>query len=285
MNKVIVGFVVLLWSSLSFAGFPSITSPSTNSTGAVVLTGNFPDSSYFFHDIWRRKSNGSWERATTAYQDRPVTDTVPSGTYYYRSRWANPFNGNVQYSSWSSSIKVTVSISSPPASAPSLSLPSTDNDGSFLVSWRAVGGATHYNLQSSINGASFRHVYGGSDLSRTVSAPSGTHEYRIEACNNFGCSAYSPSRTITVTLPAGVVPAAPASISVVPHAPVVYWTSSALAEFYEVERSTNPNNFIYAPFSTTSSEHIFLGGSPYVNHRFRVRACNSNGCSNWKATN
>jgi len=61
------------------------------------------------------------------------------------------------------------------------------------VSWTAVGGATRYVVEESVDGVTWTSVYEGTDPSWTsLARPSGTYSYRVTACMSDGtCSAAS----------------------------------------------------------------------------------------------
>jgi len=51
------------------------------------------------------------------------------------------------------------------------------------VNWTAVGGATRYVVEESVDGVTWTSVYEGADLSWTsLARPSGTYSYRVSAC-------------------------------------------------------------------------------------------------------
>lgn len=59
------------------------------------------------------------------------------------------------------------------------------------VNWTAVGGATRYVMEESVDGVTWTSVYEGADPSWTsLARPSGTYSYRVSACTSDGaCSA------------------------------------------------------------------------------------------------
>jgi hypothetical protein len=68
-------------------------------------------------------------------------------------------------------------------------------------SWSAVSGADEYEIQRSIDGASFTSYTTTTGTSILDGAPAidadGDYQYRVRACNSVGCSSYSTSSTTT----------------------------------------------------------------------------------------
>jgi len=109
----------------------------------------------------------------------------------------------------SASATRTVTAAPPPPpppvpGQPVVSVPSTDADGNYTVSWTSVSGATSYQLMIDLagGGTAWQTIYTGSATSRSESGrPNGTHGYVARACNASGCSGYSGRKDITVNLP------------------------------------------------------------------------------------
>src|SRR5690606_29838834 len=61
----------------------------------------------------------------------------------------------------------------------------------YTVTWNAVSSATSYRLEEQINGA-WSEVYRGSEPQFPRSGrPAGAYPYRVAACRNTTCSAFS----------------------------------------------------------------------------------------------
>ncbi len=107
-----------------------------------------------------------------------------------------------------------MAVTLPPGSAPSLNVPSTvsNTTGSYTVSWNSVAGATSYTLQEQVNGGSWNTVYNGSATSKALSGrTNATYGYRVRACNVGGCSGWSASQSVAVSVP----PQPPATVAAV----------------------------------------------------------------------
>jgi hypothetical protein len=247
-----------------------------SSAGTVTVSPNSPQPPFFLTEVSRLQSNGSWEVAGTTYQSYTFTDNVgESGTYTYRTRWYNPQSTSPynRYSNYSLSRSITISVSSAPSSAPSLSVPSVEtNDGQFNVSWSAPAGATNYTLQRRSGTGSWLNVSTSGQRNVTQSLPNGTYSYRVSASNSFGTSAWSSIKSITVNVTSTTPPSAPAS-TYSPTASVIVWTASNLATYYELRTGST---VIYSGLNT------YYYDGPSAPSSWSVRACNAGGCSAWK---
>ncbi|KAF5414572.1 MAG: hypothetical protein C5S48_08330 [Candidatus Methanogaster sp.] len=88
--------------------------------------------------------------------------------------------------------------------APTLNDPgTTDTDGSYMVRWSSVSGATNYTLEEDTSGSfgSPDVVYSGSGTSTKITGRSdGTYYYRVNACNACGCGGWSNVEDIEVSI-------------------------------------------------------------------------------------
>jgi hypothetical protein len=112
------------------------------------------------------------------------------GTYYYQVQGCNaagcgPFSG-----------VVAVTVSNIPPAPPAVTFTTTyhgTNKPTVLVKWVAQPYATRYDLLENN-----QNTYSGPNLSASaLQTPGVTLIYMVRACNAVGCSAYSPSRSVT----------------------------------------------------------------------------------------
>ena len=163
-----------------------------------------------------------------------------------------------------------------------LSSPSSSSTGAFTVSWNSSSTATSYQLQEKKNSGSWSIIHNSSVTSKGLSGKTnGTYYYRVRACNSSGCSAYSSQTTTLVVFP----PATPASIgapsSINGGRPIpVNWSGSSTATSYELRMKVNNGGWstIYNGGNLNYTKRGVLSG---IRAYFRVRACNSVGCSGY----
>ncbi|QRP64039.1 fibronectin type III domain-containing protein [Rhodanobacter sp. FDAARGOS 1247] len=250
----------------------SITVPATSSGSiAVSWAASGTATSY---TLQQRLGSGSWGSVYTGAATGSTRTVTASGSYTYQVQACNASG----CSAYKASSAVTVTI--PPATAPSLSVPASSSTGSYTVSWGGVGGATSYTLQEQVSGASWATIQSSSATSKALSGKgNGTYGYRVQACNAGGCGAWSGTGSIAVTLiPA--TPGAPSlSISGPSYKPVVNvsWTAVTGATSYQLEE-THPQDGVIVinnGSATSWQELIYASGTV----TFRVKACSSAGCS------
>jgi predicted phage tail protein len=173
----------------------------------------------------------------------------------------------------------------PPPTAPSsITVPPTDTDGNFTVSWgtaTAQGGVTSYELQEDITSAftTAQTVYQGMNLSYNVTGKqNGSYYYRVRAYNIGGPGPWRVgANPCVVTL----LPAAPGSL-IIPTSSItgnysVSWIAVPTATAYELEESFNGGAWLQqynGPGTNWAAVGVLDG-----NYNYRVRARNLAGPS------
>ena len=260
----------------------TVVQSAPSATTAISLAAQSPNGSYSMS--WgtvagaatyklEESSNGgsSW----TPVQNTAATSASFSGkgavTYLYRVSGCNPIGcGPV-------SASASTQVYYPPGSAPSLSAPAQSLGGSYTVSWGAVGGANTYKLEE--NGAI---VVNGAQLSQAFSSkPTGSYNYRAQACNGAGCGPFSGTANVAVIQPPGT-PSLSVPASNTTGSYTVSWTAVAMAVTYNLEQSANGGGWtlIQNDGATTRT----LGGVTLGTYAYRVQACNAAGCSGYSNT-
>lgn len=269
---------VLFFGCVNFAaaGNPSITGPQSDADGSFQLSPSLPDSPYFLNDVWMKKDYGSWQPLVVGYRDYAINvDLSTTGNYEFKTRWYNPSSQPGTYSGFSNSIVVTVSgIASP--DAPTVSVPGSDSDGNYVVSWSKAPRADQYRLERKLNNGAWTLVQSNlTTYSYTVSnQAAGTYSYKVSACNVTGCTDSMPS-SITVTTTDTPTPGVPVPARV-PNVTVITWPAVANASYYE----TDVYQSGWIRIASGSSNSAWYGG--YAPQQFRVRACNVNAvCSDY----
>lgn len=188
-----------------------------------------------------------------------------AGTYSYRVSGCQPVCG-------SPSALLTVSVQLPPANAPVLSIQPTPRAvlGNYTVSWTAVGGATGYALEESINGGAFAAVAGVSGTSKVFSSRAAAqYTYRVSASNQAGPGPVSGT-AYTNAVYAPIAPSVTVSGSGV-GAFTVSWGAAADATSYRLEESVDGGPWTY--IVTTGLSYPFSGKTNGT-YSYHVQACN-----------
>jgi hypothetical protein len=226
------------------------------------------------YELQERLGTGSWATIQDGAGTTRAFSGKANGSWGYQVRACNALG----CAAWSAVSTVDVAV--PPSSAPALTAPSTNNTGSYAISWTTVGRATRYELDENANGSGWGHLYDGAGTSASRSGmPSGTYQYRVRGCNTGGCGPYSAIATTVVTR-TSPVPPAPTNLSapsqVEPFtAFTVSWGASSGATSYRLERNRNDTGWALAYEGSSRTASQTLGQGTYI---YRVQACNSGGC-------
>lgn len=262
----------------------SLAVPATSS-GSVAVS--WPASSTATsYTLQHRLGSGGW---STAYSGSGTSTTVAEGTTGSYTYQVQACNGG-GCSSWRVSGAVTVTI--PPASAPTLSAPANSSTGSYTVSWTGVSGATSYTLQEQVNGGGWSTIQTSSATSRAISGKgNGTYGYHVQACNAGGCGPWSGTSSVSVLL----IPATPTGLSATLYATfysdtrpprTIYtltgsWSAMAGASNYNFHYCQQSGSCYTTNTTATSVPEFQVQGATAS---VTVQACNANGCSAWSAS-
>lgn len=265
------------------AGAPSLSVPATSSTGSYLVSWNAVATATTY-PLQESVNGGGWSTVQADANGGWTAAGQGNGTYAYRVQACNaggcgPWSGTG-----------TVVVTHPPASAPSLSVPSSSSTGSYTVSWGTVSTATSYTVQQSSNGgSSWSTVYSGSGTSQALSGlTDGTYTYRVEACNAGGCGPWSGAHAITVK----VIPAEPGYVSAPEEVEYpdgrweVSWPAVSAATSYTLQRAPTGAGTPLRTVYTGSATSTIDGGATVVpgTYVYSVEACNANGCSGWQTS-
>jgi len=248
-------------------GVPS--GASANGTYTVNWTGVNGQVSY---NLQEQVNGGAW----TTVQNNAMTSWSTSGrgngSYGYRVQACNVGGCGP----WS--VTGTVTVTYPPSTAPSLSIPGSSSNGSYTVSWSAVSGATSYTLQERVNGGGWTTIQtNGATSDALGSRGNGSYSYQVQACNINGCGPWSGTGTITVLYP----PATP-GLSVpagnnTTGSYTVSWNGVATATGYNLQEQVNGGGWSTVYSGTGGSWST--SGRVNGNYGYQVQACNGSGCS------
>jgi predicted phage tail protein len=249
---------------------PSLTTPAQSTTGDYTVTWTSVTRATTYR-LDERFNGGSWTQAqNSSAQLREVT-SKPAGTYSYRV-----FACNAAGCSAASVIASTQVVNS--LGVPTLTAPTSNTTGAYSLSWSSVSGATTYLLdESTNNGSTWTQVQDGASTSASLSGRStGTHTYRVRACNASTCGNVSTSAVTQVLLPPGASPSLGAPANNTTGSYGVTWDAVADATTYRVEEAFNGGAFVVIYDGLGSS--IALSGRTSGAYTYRASACNSSGC-------
>lgn len=254
----------------------SITAPATSATGIydVQWTASANATQY---TVQERVNGGAWTTVFTGSALIWEATGRANGTYTYQVAACNGPSLCSGYTTMSTS--VVVSIVAVPG-APTITAPSGGNTtGTYTVVWTAVTGATSYQLNENANGAGMTQVYSGTATSRSFTHANGNYTYQVRACNAAGCGLYSANKIVNVNIPS--IPPIPTGLSGPGTSTTgnftISWTASSGSTSYQLDQSFNSGAWSQIYNSSATSDA--LTGRAAGQYQYRVRGCNTAGCS------
>jgi fibronectin type 3 domain-containing protein len=213
---------------------------------------------------------------STTYADTAV---APGTTYSYR---VSAFNTSLtsDYSNQATATTITV--------APSLLTAAAASSSRIDLTWADVSGETSFRVERSLDGLTWSLVgttaAGVTNFADTSVSPSATYQYRVQAVNTGGGSAYSnvagattPAAPVAPTAPSGLVAAARS-----PTSAILSWHDNSGNESgFLIERSANGgkswSQIVQVGANVTS--YVDGGLNSRKTYLYRVRAFNGGGNS------
>lgn len=257
-------------------GVPVISLSPSSITGSYTVGWNGIDGATSY-TLQEQLNGGTW---SAAYSGSATSDAISGkadGTYGYRVQACNAGSCG----SWSGTANVSVLL--PPPAPASISVPGTSS-GPVAISWAAASTATSYVLQRAVNGGAWSALYTGTATSYSQSeTATGSYAYRAQACNSSGCSGYTTSGAVVVTIPPST-----ASIVSVPSTSstgsyTVSWGGVAGATSYTLQEQVNGGAWS-AAYSGSATSKGFSGKTNGAHYGYRVEGCNAGGCGPWSGT-
>ncbi|MBC7093720.1 hypothetical protein H5T53_06935 [Candidatus Bipolaricaulota bacterium] len=235
--------------------------------------------------VYRAESeDGSYieigQSTTTTYQDTTVAVNV---TYWYKVKACNAA-GCSDFSAPDSGYAQGAGVPSVPTGVAA-------SDGAFLnrvrVTWTAAIGATRYEVYRDVAEAgpyNLRGIATGTSFDDTDVVPGRVYWYKVRACSDAGCSAFSaPDSGFTVTTPPEPPTGVAASDGTYSDRVRVTWNASAATARYEVYRSSSETGTYTKLGETTTTSYSDTTVTVGTVYWYRVKACNAAGCSDFSA--
>jgi Rieske Fe-S protein len=263
----------------------ALSAAATGSTNVALSWIDGSDNEGWFEVERKEGTGGDWSRTgtpeagATSYGDTGLT---PNTTYAYRIRACNQV-GCSTYSNEATAVTEAV----PPATPLELDAEASGSTGVALSWTDASDNEALFRVERKRGSFGAWSEVATPDANATGYSDSGltpntTYLYRIRACNHVGCSAYSNQATATTD---DVPPAAPSALTATA-------TGSSTVHLTWTDRSNNETEFrverkegsggSWSQIGTkgsNSTSYDDTGLSPLTGYFYRVRACNSVGCS------
>ena len=197
-------------------------------------------------------------------------DSDPANTFYYYQLEA--CSGD-ECSGRSPAVGTAPAMPSPMAAAQS--------DVAIAITWSAVAGATHYKLyRATVSGGSLTPIGGEIAATEYIDGnldANTSYYYRLESCNDNGCSGRSPIGSAT-TAPA--IPSSPMAAAQSDSEISITWNEVAGATHYKLYRATVSGGSL-TPIGGEIAATEYVDGNLDANtsYYYRLESCNDNGCS------
>jgi YD repeat-containing protein len=251
----------------------SVTVPASSATGSVTVSWT-PSPNATSYVLQQSADGGAtWTQIYSGSATQQLVSGLANGSYEYQVEACN----DIGCSAYTTSGTLTVAL--PPPAPASISVPATSSTASVTVSWAAASTATSYVLQQSLNGGAWTQVYSGAATSKALSVGNGSYKYRVQACNASGCSAFTASGTLNVTIaPASIT--APASVTTSSF--TVSWSGVSGSTSYVLNQSFNGGAWTQVYSGSATSHAVSIGASG--SYKYEVKACGNGGCSGYRVS-
>ncbi len=256
---------------------------------APVLSGTHSLSSYVVswpvvagvvdrYELSEQLNGGGWATVFSGAATTTSLSNRQDGIYGYRVRACNAAGCG----GYSSSASTIVAVA-PGSSATLTVFPTHSTSGDQSVSWSAASGVIdYYHLEQKKDGGSWQTVSQSNVLTYSFSGLNdGSYQYSVKACNSTStftaCGPAKLSGAVTVLL----TPQVPTSVSL-PSASVdgsynlTWQNGGGLPDRYMVEERTSG---AWSEVQNASSLSFTASGKTDGSYEYRIKACNSSGCS------
>ena len=251
-------------------GTPGKPNVSQNGATNTITWGGGAYTSYY--NVQVSYNNNAWSDQGNVTSTSKSWSGLNSGSRKYRVRACNG-SGCSGFSPISDSV-----YTEPVPATPSTPVPSLTGNN-ITVSWNAVTYADYYEISVKFNNNNWSDQ--GTVTSPTKSwtnLDAGSRVYRVRACNQIGCSSYSPTSTNVVIDPAPGGMSAPVA-TVNGNDVTLTWTNAQYADYYILQYKDGGGSWINIGGQYTGTSKSWNDTEPFNQRSYRIQACNESGCS------
>jgi hypothetical protein len=173
---------------------PAIAGGGANHNGAYTISwGGVAGATYY--NLVESTNGGGWAQVASGSGGSWSTSGRPNATYAYMVQACNAGG----CSGWSAQAVVVVTLPPTAPGQPTISQTGSSSKPVVWVRWTAQTYATRYELLETLPSGYSETVSSNGDLVwSSLKFFTGTLSYKVRACNDVGCSAWSPSRSVTL---------------------------------------------------------------------------------------
>ncbi len=176
------------------ASAPAIAGGGANHSGAYAISWDGVAGAATYNVV-ESANGGGWTQLQNTAAGTWSTSGRVNGTYVYQVQACNAGGCGP----WSAQAVVTVSLPPPTPGWPRISQTSTSSKPVVTVSWSSVLYATHYELVMVYPSGYTESLQDSADTSwRSLIKFTGSLQFKFRACNDVGCSAWSPAASINL---------------------------------------------------------------------------------------
>ena len=251
---------------------------ATQSDSAISITWSAVADATHYKLYRSAMSGGSFTqigRDITATDYVDDSDLAANTTYYYQLESCN----DNMCSDRSREVSATTAPATPlkPTAA-------TQSDGAISITWSAVADATHYKLyRATVSGGLLTPI--GGEIATTEYVDRGldantSYYYRLESCNDNGCSGRSSEVSATTYPAAPDAPEIPTADTQSDSEIEISWSEVARAMHYKLYRSTvSGGSYSQTGGDIAATRYRDSALSVKTAYYYQLEACNSGGCS------
>ncbi len=267
-------------------GIPAsiLLTPAATKGGSHTVSWGASSGSVTRYELYQRINGGSETLAYSGTGHSKLISGVTATDYSYRVSACKTVG-----SFTSCSDDRSISIDYLPGTPGPINAPASDSDGHFGLSWTAASGQVdRYEVWQSANGAGFTRLEpmsAAASYTVNTNGNSGTYNYRVRACNSWGCGSDTAVKSVSVIVP---LPAPGVPTVTVPSDDAdgyfsVTWNAptGTVHNYVVQERQSNHDGTwtVWQDVQTTNALFYDALGNGEGIYQYRVQACNVDNCS------
>ncbi len=266
--------------------------PAVSTNGSHTVSWGAASGSVTQYELYQSINGGSYTLWQSSLAFSKSFSGLTGGSYSYQVRACKTVSTYTSCSNFRTAS--TVTVDNLPGVPGPINGPASDNDGVFGLSWTAppLGQVDRYEVEQQINGGSWGPVpnrdINSAAASYTVNTNgnSGTYNYRVRACNSWGCGGDTAVKSVSVIVPLPA-PSIPDGLTVPSDDAdndfdVTWDSSTGTVHNYVLQQRKSKHDGTWMDWENVETRNVLaynaLGHGEGI-YQYRVRACNVDNCS------